>query len=137
MADKGIPYIDDLKSFLAKGAGHSVLDFRTGPEVTRFAVSQDVLNLLIGKLKDLNFAWEKRHHEVDPGASKPGDVRPMTAIKPSSVNVGKIPGTSVGGIVFATNSGPQVFALSEGDMVDLAHRLLQEAGRTVPPIRNH
>lgn len=133
MTDKGVPFIDDIRTFLSDDAGHAVIDIVTGPHMQKFAVTQADLMMIIGKLQLLNAEMEKRRREIDPGAGKAGDTVPLTAIKASSVNTATVPGTDEGAVIFQTMSGPQAFLLTKEAMVLLAQSLLGEAGRKVPP----
>lgn len=135
MTDKPTPFIDDVRFFLADGIDHAVLEFELGPEVIRLALGQELVQLLIGRLGDLSAQMETRRRQIDPTAGQAGDAVRMTAVKPETVRVATVPGTEDGAVIFQTLSGPKAFLMPKQAMTDLAHQLLREAERSVPPHR--
>lgn len=130
MEDKDAPYMDGLKLHMANDASHTVIEIVTGDDATRFALTQDMLMLVLAKLRDLNAEWEKRRRQIDPTAGNAGDIAPMTATRVISFNTASIPETEEGAIVFETVHGPQAFAIPKAAMPLLAQRLLAEAERS-------
>lgn len=137
MADHKPQNIDDIRVHLANDASEAILSLVSGAEGKSFAITQDMLMLMLGKLRDLNFAWEKRRREIDPHAGKAGDTMAMTAIKPQSVRTATVPGRDASAIIFETIHGPQAFLLPKEQLEQLGNRLIAEAARIVPGIRHH
>lgn len=136
MREKRAPYIDDIRLHLADDAGHAILAVKHGTKTTELAVAPDTLMLLIGKLQHLNAEMETRRKQIDPSAGKAGDSRPLTAIRPTSVQTASVPGTDEAAIIFETRQGPQAFAIPRAAMTEVAQKLLREAKRTPqkPPL---
>lgn len=136
MAEKGIPYVDDIKLHLIDDVSFAVIEFIAGNDASSFAITQDMQMKLVGRLEDLGAEWTKRREQIDPFAGKAGDVTAMTAIRPHSVNTATIPNSDESAIIFETAHGPKAFAMPKAAMVALAQKLLREAERYAqkPPL---
>lgn len=133
MADDEIASIKDVHIYMAEDAKSGGLGIESNLREDRYKISQDILMMIIDKLRHLNFTWEEHRRELDPMSGKPGSLHMVAVIRPHAIRTGIIEESQEVTIIFDTNSGPQAFAMSTSQSEKLSARLRAEMVR--PPLR--